>query len=1150
MDLPCGSASSADNSLMLMNQETPAASKPVDDIKLPHARKRSRLQRTSQLCASLAAVFFVLVSALGAGFLYLQQNAVSVDFIRDRLIANIQSEFGGKAKVEIGHVRVGGGRGYFATQVVDLTVKGPNGDVIFSAPDAKVDLSPAALARFEIAVQRITLRNIDLAIDVSPQGTVSIANLGSGAQELKPAAEIAPSMLAILNGTLGVGGSPIPIVAIEDGRLQVNDQRRKTTFLLDKVAISADPTDDGRPAFKVSGQSPGGPLVARIAPGKEPLTFELFVDRISPADIGAMVGDDLKFLSANLPVSLKLLARVNEQAVPQSVQGEIRAGHGKLYIDDPDAKPIDIESAHVKFAYAAGDAIWNISELAFDSGGFAIQLAGSLSALDASNAVWKLRLAGTDGTIRALTPQDKPLLVSKLNLDATLYPAERKAVFDRLEMVGPQFGAAMKAEAVFDAAGRMALSLGLSLGRTESRAALHIWPAFVAADLRSYLVKNMKSGTLNKLSVATNISVETFQRMKERRPMPAESVAADFSVSDATLQLVDGLPPLSNLALQGRTTGLTTALIGMTATMSLASGKSLSLSEGTFDIADLGRKPVEVKSQFRLTGVADAVLELMAQPSMQGVLPQGGQPDSIKGQFDGQVGITLPLIEKLSPSSLAMQIKATLSNVIADHIFGKERFEANQLQLASQAGVVSLKGDGKIAGMNASVDFVQPRKNDAEDAIISITMDDAARAKRGFAFGQQLTGPIIIKIKSDFPASTKTGLPVEIDLSKAAIDGLLPGWTKSAGKPAKAKFSLMEKDGAYRLSNFELDGGGGPVVKGAMDVLADGNIGAFNFTTLKLSPGDNMQAEGQKTPNGLKITMKGNSFDARPFLRGPSKSSVSASSKEIELDIKAVALSGFNGEIASNGDVKLVRKGTQIRQGTIAGRLNGDMMNGKITPRPDGSSILTLQSQNAGALLRFMDIYNRMQGGRLEAQVSLTGAKEKGWFTVQNFDLRDEPALQRVAAAAAPADENTASTRPALVRNASDVNFTKMRVDFTRNGDLFDISEGVMWGREIGGTLTGMMDYGRDRINMSGTFVPAYGLNNAFARIPVVGLLLSGNKNEGLFAVPFRITGKASTPSVSVNPIAAVSPGFLRKIFDFQALPTAQVDPTLEEEVR
>ena len=218
------------------------------------------------------------------------------------------------------------------------------------------------------------------------------------------------------------------------------------------------------------------------------------------------------------------------------------------------------------------------------------------------------------------------------------------------------------------------------------------------------------------------------------------------------------------------------------------------------------------------------------------------------------------------------------------------------------------------------------------------------------------------------------------------------------------------------------------------------------------------------------------------------------------------------------------------------------MLLGKISPKDDGTSVLNLQSDNAGSLMRFMDIYSRMQGGHLDAQVNLSGLKEKGWFLVRNFGLRDEPALQRVAAAAVAEDGSGNPQRPALAANGGEISFQRMRVDFSRNGDVFNVSEGVMWGREIGGTIFGQMDYGRDRIDLSGTFVPAYGLNNAFAKIPVLGLFLSGNKNEGLFAVPFRVTGRASSPSVSINPIAAVSPGFLRKIFDFQAQPTAQVD--------
>jgi hypothetical protein len=49
--------------------------------------------------------------------------------------------------------------------------------------------------------------------------------------------------------------------------------------------------------------------------------------------------------------------------------------------------------------------------------------------------------------------------------------------------------------------------------------------------------------------------------------------------------------------------------------------------------------------------------------------------------------------------------------------------------------------------------------------------------------------------------------------------------------------------------------------------------------------------------------------------------------------------------------------------------------------------------------------------------------------------------------------------------------------------------------------------------------------------VPLFGPLLGGGQNEGLFAVTFRIGGLASSPTLVVNPLSAVAPGFLRKIF-------------------
>ena len=68
---------------------------------------------------------------------------------------------------------------------------------------------------------------------------------------------------------------------------------------------------------------------------------------------------------------------------------------------------------------------------------------------------------------------------------------------------------------------------------------------------------------------------------------------------------------------------------------------------------------------------------------------------------------------------------------------------------------------------------------------------------------------------------------------------------------------------------------------------------------------------------------------------------------------------------------------------------------------------------------------------------------------------------------------------------------------------------------------------------LRGTFVPLYGLNNAFGQIPIVGLFLGGEK-EGLFGVTYEVVGQPGRSVLRVNPISALAPGLFRKVFEFQ----------------
>jgi hypothetical protein len=108
-----------------------------------------------------------------------------------------------------------------------------------------------------------------------------------------------------------------------------------------------------------------------------------------------------------------------------------------------------------------------------------------------------------------------------------------------------------------------------------------------------------------------------------------------------------------------------------------------------------------------------------------------------------------------------------------------------------------------------------------------------------------------------------------------------------------------------------------------------------------------------------------------------------------------------------------------------------------------------------------------------------------------------------------------------------------LRAEFTRLNGQLSVKDGVVKGPTIGATIEGNIDYPGNQVRMSGTFVPMYGLNNIFGQLPIVGLFLGGGSNEGLIGVTYEVVGTPGQPMLRVNPISAMAPGVLRKIFEF-----------------
>ncbi|MEK7801556.1 MAG: AsmA-like C-terminal domain-containing protein, partial [Pseudomonadota bacterium] len=80
-------------------------------------------------------------------------------------------------------------------------------------------------------------------------------------------------------------------------------------------------------------------------------------------------------------------------------------------------------------------------------------------------------------------------------------------------------------------------------------------------------------------------------------------------------------------------------------------------------------------------------------------------------------------------------------------------------------------------------------------------------------------------------------------------------------------------------------------------------------------------------------------------------------------------------------------------------------------------------------------------------------------------------------------------------------------------------------------TFGGVIHQSEGRMDMSGTFVPMSQINSFVNKIPLIGNLLTGGKNGGIIAATYAVKGPSNDPTVMVNPLSVLTPGFLRTLF-------------------
>lgn len=1102
-------------------------------------------------------ILFVLAAIVVGGLLArLSMGPISIDGLSQRVAQALAERMGPSWSVKVAGAVIDHTGAGPTLRLTDVDVRNPAGLRVLHSGAAEVSVGSWELLSGRVVPKSIEFADLDLRLTVSRDGGLAFTAADEPAAPAPPSAVPSqvdvpapagvqaptPLPLAVATASLidllatrdGVFGA-LDRVALTDAKLTlVNADRRPQAVFTDvSLRFERPKATVVRFSFGLSGRTGPWSLSGYVKglPGEERAAV-LSLKDVPISDVLLLGGLTSSMVTTDMPLSGDASVTIASDGRLKAFEAGLSGAASVVHVDDPDMPPIKVDRVAIATAWDAAAGEMVLHSVSFAAGRTVFNLAGRLSP-GPEGTPWKLSLAGQQATLEGFGPNDPDLAIA--TVDATLAGvAGGGMVIERLAVSGQGFGVALSGS-LGTAADAGGLRIGLSTARSSVRPVLRLWPVSIAPDVRRYLVENLRSGIVDELTVSVSLSGEELRAAQQKQPVPDKAVKIDFALSDTEFWPTETLPPLTRASARGSITGHSATVRVASATIPLRGGRSLGLQDGFFSVPDTVADQTKATVDFRLSGGAEGIGAFLAHYGKTVGVSFSLGAAKIAGTTDLKVSLAMPLSKALRADEVKTRVTGTLSNLSIDPIFGSERLEGGTLTLSQDQNGLQIKGDGKIGGLPATIDVREPVAGGPGEAAVVLTLDEAARARRGLSFGKRLAGPVVVRMSSALVREGAAPPRFEVDLTRAAIDGLLPNWGKPAGKVAKLAFALTEEKDGYSLDDMVLEGGG-ITAKGSVDLRADGSLEGAQLTQLKLSPGDDIKVDVDRTKaNGFRLTVRGNVLDARPFLRmlagaGDGKADESG---DLDLDLAVNIVTGHNDEALSNVVLKLARRGKDLRDLQLAGRFGKAPVSAQSLRRDGGQGSFVVQSADAGSALRFMDFYKRLVGGDLVVEIPPADGQQNGSLLIRDFALRGEPALKRIIAEQ-PTNPLSSERGPPtpLPVDANEVAFTKLKADFARASGRLNIRDAVIWGPQIGISVQGYLDTARDRVDLSGTYVPAYALNNIFSQVPIVGTILGGGQYEGLFAVNFRVAGPASAPSMTINPLSAVAPGIFRKFFN------------------
>jgi hypothetical protein len=650
------------------------------------------------------------------------------------------------------------------------------------------------------------------------------------------------------------------------------------------------------------------------------------------------------------------------------------------------------------------------------------------------------------------------------------------------------------------------------------------WPVPASEPTRAWILENIKEGVVSEARLRVAMHTDDL----EGGQFGIDALNGTMAIRGASVNFLDGMPPIRNV---DSTAAFTRDRFLFTFTSGDLEGIRLESGNARFTQLDADEElaVVEVVVRGRLADV----LRLLDRPRFGFATELGLDPGIVDGESATRMVVSFPLKKDLPAEKVDFVAAANLRAVsVPDAVMG-HALSGGRMTLRVDRKGMEIKGNARLGPVPAEIAWFEnfgggePFSRRYE---VTAVMDKAQRKAFDLPFAEDIEGPVAVDLALVEGTDGGGQMAVKLGLKDAVLELPALDWIKPKGKEAIAWLTIdTRKLEPVAIREFELTT---PElrVRGGIDLPRDEEPLTARIERFSLGATDVSGTLVRRADGALDIELSGQGLDAAALIRHAFKDREGgregAGMPPFAVNARLDRLWFGTGEPISDVAGMFRYDGETLRMLDFTGALDeAHRIQVNLDSSAKGRSF-AFDSDNAGLALATVGLTENIRGGSLRIRATreeTVAAPWRGQLTMNNWQLVKAPLLARMLTILSLTGINNLLTGEGIA-------FAALDMPFVYDQPALKITNARAVGSELGITGSGVIDTRQETWNIEGTLVPAYTINSILGNIPILGQLFTGDKGSGVFAATYRVQGPIDDPKVSVNPLAALAPGFLRNL--------------------